>query len=105
MKPRPGRASVSRSLPTWSSYTADRLRSVRLHTAACAQRCVFQRDSRISDNAGLPAVALSRRRGFGRSRMNLIRLSSIALVMLGTAPVFADGHFKILEPASRITED
>lgn len=25
--------------------------------------------------------------------------------MLGTAPVFADGHFKLLEPASRIVED
>jgi hypothetical protein len=37
--------------------------------------------------------------------MKLIRLSSIALVMLGTAPVFADGHFKLLEPASRIVED
>ena len=37
--------------------------------------------------------------------MKLIRLSSIALVILGTAPVFADGHFKLLEPVSRITED
>ena len=37
--------------------------------------------------------------------MNLIRLSSVALVVLGTAPVFADGHFKLLEPPSRIVED
>jgi len=37
--------------------------------------------------------------------MKLIRLSSVALLMLGTAPVFADGHFKLLEPASRIVED
>lgn len=37
--------------------------------------------------------------------MNLIRLSAIALVFLGTAPVLADGHFKLLEPSSRIVED
>jgi hypothetical protein len=37
--------------------------------------------------------------------MKLVRLSSVALLMLGTAPVFADGHFKLLEPASRIVED
>jgi hypothetical protein len=37
--------------------------------------------------------------------MKSIRLSSIALLMLGTAPVFADGHFKLLEPSSRIVED
>ena len=37
--------------------------------------------------------------------MKLIRLSSFALVLLATAPVLADGHFKLLEPASRIVED
>jgi hypothetical protein len=37
--------------------------------------------------------------------MKLIRLSSFALVILGTAPVLADGHFKLVEPASRIVED
>ena len=37
--------------------------------------------------------------------MNLIRLSSVALVVLGTAPVFADGHFRLLEPPSRLVED
>ena len=37
--------------------------------------------------------------------MKLIRLSSIVLVFVGTMPVMADGHFKLLEPASRIVED
>lgn len=37
--------------------------------------------------------------------MRMIRLSSMALLFLGTAPVFADGHFKLLEPSSRIVED
>ncbi len=36
--------------------------------------------------------------------MKIIRLSAIAL-LLGTAPLLADGHFKLLEPASRIVED
>jgi len=37
--------------------------------------------------------------------MKLIRLSAIAFVLLATVPVLADGHFKLLEPASRIVED
>lgn len=37
--------------------------------------------------------------------MGFIRWSGIALVFLGTAPVLADGHFKLVEPASRIVED
>ena len=37
--------------------------------------------------------------------MKLIRLSSFVLVILGSAPVFADGHFRLLEPASRIVEN
>jgi hypothetical protein len=37
--------------------------------------------------------------------MKLIRWSAIAFVLLATVPVLADGHFKLLEPASRIVED
>ena len=37
--------------------------------------------------------------------MKLIRLSYVAVLLIGTAPVMADGHFKLLEPASRIVED
>jgi len=37
--------------------------------------------------------------------MKLIRLSYAALLVIGTAPVMADGHFKLLEPSSRLVED
>jgi hypothetical protein len=37
--------------------------------------------------------------------MNLIRLSFVALLIIGTAPVMAADHFKLLEPASRLVED
>jgi hypothetical protein len=37
--------------------------------------------------------------------MKLIRVSVVALLIVGTAPVMAAGHFKLLEPASRLVED
>jgi hypothetical protein len=37
--------------------------------------------------------------------MKFMRLSAIVAVFLGTAPLFADGHFKLVEPASRLVED
>ena len=37
--------------------------------------------------------------------MKFMRLSAIVAVFLATAPLFADGHFKLLEPASRLVED
>lgn len=37
--------------------------------------------------------------------MKLVRLLSIATVIVGTAPVYADGHFKLMAPAGRIVED
>ena len=37
--------------------------------------------------------------------MKLIRLSLVAMLVIGTAPVMADGHFRLLEPSSRLVED
>jgi hypothetical protein len=37
--------------------------------------------------------------------MRLMRVTFSALLLTATAPVFADGHFKLLEPPSRIVED
>ena len=37
--------------------------------------------------------------------MKLIRLSYVPVLLIGTAPVMADGHFKLLEPSSRLVED
>ena len=37
--------------------------------------------------------------------MKLLRLSYAAVLLIGTAPVMADGHFKLLEPSSRLVED
>jgi len=37
--------------------------------------------------------------------MKLMRLSFLALLLLSTAPVIADDHFKLLEPSSRLVED
>jgi len=37
--------------------------------------------------------------------VKLIRLSFVALLLTGTAPVMAADHFKLLEPASRLVED
>jgi hypothetical protein len=37
--------------------------------------------------------------------MKLIRLTYVAVLLIGTAPVMADGHFKLLEPSSRLVED
>jgi hypothetical protein len=37
--------------------------------------------------------------------MKLIRLTYVAVLVIGTAPVMADGHFKLLEPSSRLVED
>ena len=37
--------------------------------------------------------------------MKLIRLASVSILLAGLAPVFANAHFKLLEPASALVED
>jgi hypothetical protein len=54
-------------------------------------------------------IGLAHRRlgedGLGERSMKLIRLSYVTVLLIGTAPVIAADHFKLLEPSSRLVED